>query len=249
MTEAPIDADRQVVERERAELREFIKGLSPDDIRSGSWFTKLTAQALNSYTSKVDWQYFQERCQGVPADAVVDQRVKMAARYAALEGGLSASAYTAAVAATIGSLGGASQATVPAAAATMMVDVAFITRLQLHLAHDIERPGSQREHNQGGPVTILAQYETHYNGRRPHRSRQLHPPRPPCCRPFPGTDPAPRRPRRPHQRVRASCVKSQVIPVAEFWSPTSQQPFMLRLGSQASSYRRMPVTPTPHTRC
>jgi putative transposase len=26
--------------------------------------------------------------------------------------------------------------------------------------------------------TILAQYEAHYNGRRPHRSRQLHPPRP-----------------------------------------------------------------------
>jgi putative transposase len=26
--------------------------------------------------------------------------------------------------------------------------------------------------------TILAQYETHYNGRRPHRSRQLRPPRP-----------------------------------------------------------------------
>jgi putative transposase len=25
--------------------------------------------------------------------------------------------------------------------------------------------------------TILAQYEGHYNGRRPHRSRQLHPPR------------------------------------------------------------------------
>jgi transposase InsO family protein len=26
--------------------------------------------------------------------------------------------------------------------------------------------------------TILAGYEAHYNGRRPHRSRQLHPPRP-----------------------------------------------------------------------
>jgi hypothetical protein len=26
--------------------------------------------------------------------------------------------------------------------------------------------------------TILARYEAHYNGRRPHRSRQLHPPRP-----------------------------------------------------------------------
>ena len=26
--------------------------------------------------------------------------------------------------------------------------------------------------------TVLAEYEAHYNGRRPHRSRQLHPPRP-----------------------------------------------------------------------
>ncbi|MEU0695603.1 hypothetical protein ABZ349_16655 [Streptomyces niveus] len=145
MTEAPIDAadtgdddaDRKVVEQEQAEIREFIKGLSADDIKSGNWFTKLSAHALNSYTDKVDWQYFQERYAGVPADAIVDQRIKMAARYAALEGGLSAGAYTAAVAATIGSLGGASPATVPAAVATLMVDVAFITRLQLRLAYDI----------------------------------------------------------------------------------------------------------------
>jgi hypothetical protein len=115
MTEAPTeaakagaddDADRKVVEQERAEIREFIKGLSADDIKSGGWFTKLSAEALSSYTDKVDWQYFQERYEGVPADAIVDQRIKMAARYAALEGGLSAGAYTAAVAATIGSLGG-----------------------------------------------------------------------------------------------------------------------------------------------
>ena len=146
MTEAPTDAadagadddaDRKVVEQERAEIREFIKGLSADDIKSGGWFTKLSAEALSSYTDKVDWQYFQERYEGVPADAIVDQRTKMAARYAALEGGLSAGAYTAAVAATIGSFGGASAATVPAAVATMMVDVAFITRLQLRLAYDI----------------------------------------------------------------------------------------------------------------
>ena len=26
--------------------------------------------------------------------------------------------------------------------------------------------------------TVLAEYEAHYNARRPHRSRQLHPPRP-----------------------------------------------------------------------
>ncbi len=31
---------------------------------------------------------------------------------------------------------------------------------------------------QGHLRSVLAQYETHYNGRRPHRSRQLTPPRP-----------------------------------------------------------------------
>ncbi|MGW4194592.1 hypothetical protein [Streptomyces sp. NPDC005004] len=135
--EADDAADRKAVEQEQAEIRGFVKGLSADDIKSGNWFTKLAAHAMNSYTQKVDWQYFQDRYAGVPADAIVDQRIKMAARYAALEGGLSAGAYTATVAATIGSLGGASPATVPAAVATMMVDVAFTTQLQLRLAYDI----------------------------------------------------------------------------------------------------------------
>ncbi|QUW95016.1 hypothetical protein KE639_06282 [Streptomyces sp. V17-9] len=130
-------ADRKVVEQEQAAIRDFVKGLSGDDIKSGNWFTKLAAHAMNTYTEKVDWQYFQDRYAGVPADVIVDQRIKMASRYAALEGGLSAGAYTAAVAATIGSLGGASPATVPAAVATVTVDVAFITQLQLRLAYDI----------------------------------------------------------------------------------------------------------------
>ncbi|WP_326755863.1 hypothetical protein OIE73_33380 [Streptomyces hirsutus] len=135
--EAGDAADRKVVEQEQAEIKDFVKGLSADDIKSGNWFTKLAAHAMNAYTEKVDWQYFQDRYAGVPADVIVDQRIKMAARYAALEGGLSAGAYTATIAATIGSLGGASPATVPAAVATVMVDVAFITQLQLRLAYDV----------------------------------------------------------------------------------------------------------------
>ncbi|WP_309032645.1 hypothetical protein [Streptomyces alfalfae] len=130
-------ADRKVVEQEQAAIKDFVRGLSGDDIKSGNWFTKLATHAMNAYTEKVDWQYFQDRYAGVPADAIVDQRIKMAARYAALEGGLSAGAYTATVAATIGSLGGASPATVPAAVATVTVDVAFLTQLQLRLAYDI----------------------------------------------------------------------------------------------------------------
>lgn len=118
-------------------MRGFVAGLSPDEIKSGAWFAKLLAQALDSYTDKIDWSYFQERYRGVPADAIVDQRIKMASRYAALEGGLSAGAYTGAVVATIGTAGGASPVLVPAAVATMMVDVAFTTQLQLRLAYDI----------------------------------------------------------------------------------------------------------------
>lgn len=135
---APDDRqDRTLIEREREELREFVKQLSADDIKSGGWFTKLLAQSLRTYTEKVDWRYFKDRYKGLPPDAIVEQRIKMASRYAAIEGGLSATAYTGAVAATIGTLGGASPATVPAAAATLMVDLAYTTRLQLHLAYDI----------------------------------------------------------------------------------------------------------------
>ena len=133
----PDDADREAVERERAELREFIKGLKPDDVKSGNWFTKLISQALSTYTNKVDWRYFQEKYKGVPADGIVEQRITMASRYAALEGGLSASAYSAAVATTIGSAGAASPLALPAAAVTLMVDLTYITQLQLRLAYDI----------------------------------------------------------------------------------------------------------------
>lgn len=130
-------ADRKVVEEEQAQIKDFVKGLSGDDIKSGNWFTKLAAHAMNAYTEKVDWQYFQDRYAGVPADVIVDQRIKMASRYAALEGGLSAGAYTATVAATIGTAGGASPATVPAALTTVMADVAFISQLQLRPAYDV----------------------------------------------------------------------------------------------------------------
>lgn len=131
------EADRAAVEREQDELRQFVSRLSLDEIRSGRWFVLLLRHAMSTYTEKVDWQYFQEKYRGVPADAVVDQRIKMAARYAAVEGGLSAGAYTGAVAATIGTGGGASPIVIPAAVATVMIDVAYLSQLQLRLAYDI----------------------------------------------------------------------------------------------------------------
>jgi hypothetical protein len=131
------EEERAAVEHEREELKGLIKSLTGDDIKSGNWFSKLLSDALGVYTQKVGAAYFRERYKGVPADAVIDQRIKMAARCAAIEGGISASAYTAAIAATLGTVGGASPLTLPAAGVTLLIDVAYIARLQLHLAYDI----------------------------------------------------------------------------------------------------------------
>jgi hypothetical protein len=131
------DDEREAVEQERAELREFAAGLSADDIKSGGLFTKLCAQALRSYTERATWEYFQQKYKGVPADGIVEQQIKLAAKYAMLEGGLTSSVYTGTIAATIGSLGGASPATVPAGAVTFMIDLTYLSQLQMRLAHYI----------------------------------------------------------------------------------------------------------------
>ncbi|GAA1376647.1 hypothetical protein [Catellatospora chokoriensis] len=131
------DADSDAVEQERAKLREFVKGLSADDIKSGGWFTKLCAQALRSYTEKATWEYFQQKYKGMPADGIVEQQIKLAAKNAMIQGGITASLYTGTIAATVGSLGGASPAAVPAGIATFMVDLTYITWLQMRLAYDI----------------------------------------------------------------------------------------------------------------
>lgn len=131
------DTDREAVEQERAKLRGFVEGLSADEIKSGGWFTKLCAQALRSYTEKATWEYFQQKYKGVPADGIVRQQIKLAAKSAMIEGGITSTLYTGTIATTIGSLGGASPATVPAGVVTFMVDLTYITQLQIRLAYDI----------------------------------------------------------------------------------------------------------------
>lgn len=129
--------DKEAVEKERELLAKFVHGLTMDDIKGGNWFAKLLTFSLATYQEKVNADYFKDKYPGVPIDAVVDQRIKLASRYAAIEGALSASAYTGAIAATIGSVGGASPIAVPAAISSVMVDVVYLSQLQLRLAYDI----------------------------------------------------------------------------------------------------------------
>ena len=117
--------------------QEFAKTTSLEDIKSGEWFVKLIHIALKKYGEKVTASYFQQKYPGLPPDAIVDRRIDLAQKYATIEGGSTAAAYTGAVAATIGSQGGASPLTIPAALTSLAVDLGYTSLTQLRLAYDI----------------------------------------------------------------------------------------------------------------
>ncbi len=132
------DGDRSRVEAELADLKKSAGQFKKlDDLRDGSWFSDLLRSAMRTYAKKVSWEYFEREYPGLPRDAIADRCVDLAKRYAMIEGGITASAYTGALAATIGSGGGASPLTVPAAFTCFTVDLLYLTHLQLRLAYDL----------------------------------------------------------------------------------------------------------------
>lgn len=130
-----------VAERELAAIREELNAERFDDlvkeVKSGDWFAKLLASTLQTYAVKATAQYFANKYPGLPADAVVDRQVELAQRFASVSGGVTASAYSVAVASTIGTQGGASPIALPAAFIAFAVDLFYVTKLQLRLAYDM----------------------------------------------------------------------------------------------------------------
>ncbi len=133
----PTADERANVQHEIKRLKDFAHGLSLDDLRQGGWFAKLVKFSLDQYVREVDASYFETKYPGLPADALVQARLQLAARYASIEGAISAGAYTGAVAATIGTGGGASPLTLPAAGVSFVLDLLYMSNLQLRLAYDI----------------------------------------------------------------------------------------------------------------
>jgi hypothetical protein len=130
-------ADRDQVRAELDRLQRLARGLRLDEVRDGTWFSRLLKHSLDPYVARVDAAYFRDRYPDLPADAVVQARIGQAARYAGIEGGLSAGAYTGLVAVTLGSGGSASPLTLPGAGASFVVDLLYLSQLQLRLAYDI----------------------------------------------------------------------------------------------------------------
>ncbi len=123
----------QDLEEAKAAARAF----TPDELKDGGWFAKVLRSSLESYVKRVDASYFQRKYPGLSAEAIVPRRIELASRYSALEGGASASAYTAALALTLGTGGTSSPLTLPGAVATFAVDLSATTWLQLRLAYDM----------------------------------------------------------------------------------------------------------------
>jgi hypothetical protein len=135
--DAPTPDERASVRAELNRLKAFARGLSLDDLREGAWFARLVRFSLEGYSHDIDASFFQATYPGRPAEQVVAARIQRAARLASIEGGISAGAYTGAVAASIGTGGGASPLTLPAAGISFVLDLLFVSHLQLRLAHDI----------------------------------------------------------------------------------------------------------------
>lgn len=132
-----LNGSEEVSRNTLEEIKTLFRDVLPEDLINGAWFAKLLNFALGNYQNKVTADYFQKEYPGLPPDAIVDLRIKLAKNYAALSGGTTSAAYTVAIAATIGKRGEASPVAIPAAIISLAADLGYTNLLQLRLAYDI----------------------------------------------------------------------------------------------------------------
>ncbi len=128
---------RGKVRLELDKLRELFQKVSLEEVRQGEWLARLLKFSLDQYVEEVDAAYFSRLYPGLSPDDMVRARIELAARYASIGGALTAGAYAGALAATVGSRGAASPVMLPAAGASFVLDLLFLSNLQLRLAYDI----------------------------------------------------------------------------------------------------------------
>ena len=125
------------VRQELDKLKGLAERVSLEEIRQGDWFPELLKFSLDQYVQDVGAENFTTLYPGLSPQAMVAARIDLAARYASIEGALMAGAYNGALAATVGSRGAAAAVTMPAAGASFVLDLLFMSSQQLRLAYDI----------------------------------------------------------------------------------------------------------------
>jgi hypothetical protein len=128
---------RGKVRAELDKLRGLAQRVSMEEVRQGEWFAKLLRFSMDPYVQEMDAAHFDKLYPGFSAEEMVRARVELAARYASVEGALTAGTYAGAIAATIGSRGAALPVALPSAGASFVLDLLYMSSLQLRLAYDI----------------------------------------------------------------------------------------------------------------
>ncbi len=129
--------EREQAKQQLAELRDLAGKVSTAEAKDGSWFTTFLFHVMNGYAKESSISALRTRYPGKQDAQIADARIERAKRWSAIAGGVSGAAYTGLIAATIGSWGSASPATLPGAAAAFLSETMFGAKLQLQLAYDM----------------------------------------------------------------------------------------------------------------
>ena len=135
--QGPASDLRGRVRQELDRLRDLAQRFSLEEVRQGEWFARLLRYSLDQYVQDVDADFFSRLYPGMSADAMIRDRIEQAARYASMEGALTAGAYNGALVATLGSRGAAMPVTLTTAGVSFVVDLLAMSNLQLRLAYDV----------------------------------------------------------------------------------------------------------------
>jgi hypothetical protein len=122
----------------------FIRSQDSGTMKDGTWYSRFVKAILGSYQAERTYSVLATKYSTTSADILADRLITSFARISAGVSSTVAAAYTGAVAATIGSHGGASPITLPAAFSSFTVESLSTAALQLRLAHDLATAYGQR---------------------------------------------------------------------------------------------------------
>ncbi len=124
-----LDRLKEEIERFRKQL-----GANPaEQIKSGSWFSKLLQMVLNEHAQKVNGEYFRRKYPGVDSERLAHRLVKNASNYAGISGSLAAGAVTASELSSVVSFG----TSLGVLGGSILTELSYTTYLQLKMIYDI----------------------------------------------------------------------------------------------------------------
>ena len=116
-----------------AEFRNMFKENPVQEIKEGTWITKIVQIAFKENTEKLTAKYFKKKYVGLSNEEKAERLISTTSKYTAIVGGIAASAASAAELSTVVT-GGWSLA---AFGGTIIGEISYITYLQFKMVYEI----------------------------------------------------------------------------------------------------------------